>query len=171
MHCSQFGATAKGWIIFFKWKILVFHLIHWNTSFQSWSLNDYWNCQLKLSIQQRRARINWGESILLSLCEFNSSHYIYIIYSTALAPWELTDELCVRLKNKKLLSPQWWRRFCQSLVSRVSATGQQLLSVCAHRLSLMCVRVCVCAIWASCHALFESHISVLTHWFHSGFDR
>lgn len=82
--------------------------------------------------------------------------------------WTHRWTLCVRLKNKKLLSPQWWRRSCQSLVSRVSATGQQLLSVCTHRLSFICVCACVCHLSLLSCSVWVSYLgfnSLVSFWF------
>lgn len=54
---------------------------------------------------------------------------------------------------------QWWRRFCRSLASRASVTGQQLLRTCVcFTLSLSAARGL---------ALFQSHLSVWKLWFHS----
>lgn len=69
-------------------------------------------------------------------------------------PQRFGNSSCVRC----WFSLQWWRRFCRSLVSRASVTGQQLLStrVC-FILSLSAAR------WL---ARFQSHLSVFKLWFH-----
>lgn len=80
---------------------------------------------------------------------------------------ENDNSSCGKLKKSRTFSSQWWRRFCQSLVCRESATGQQLLytpvflfhpCVCA----LCSVSVCVCGFSLMSCSVWVSSLSFNT---------
>lgn len=79
--------------------------------------------------------------------------------------WKKMEVVVWRTVKKKLFSPQWWRRFCLSLVFRESATGQQLLY---RPVFLFHALACVCSFRLMSRSVGVSALSfdtLVSFWF------